>query len=146
MTASYLPLFFFGLAGLTGAAVYRAANTMDAMLGYKDERKDLGWWPARMDDLLNYIPARITGGLLLLYFAYKGRFHQAWQTLRAMTGRKGPDYNGGIPMAIMAGGAGIVFEKPGVYRIGSGERTLDEAGTGNLLGSEGGDARYLPGC
>ena len=121
------PLFFFGLAGLTGAAVYRAANTMDAMLGYKDERKDLGWWSARMDDILNYIPARITGGLLLLYFAYKGRFHQSWQSF-CNDRKKRPGYNGGIPMAIMAGGTGIVFEKPGVYRIGSGGRTFDEAG------------------
>jgi adenosylcobinamide-phosphate synthase len=121
------PLFFFGLAGLTGAAAYRAANTMDAMLGYKDERKDLGWWPARMDDLLNYVPARITGGLLLFYFACKGRFHEAWHTFGADR-KKRPGYNGGIPMAIMAGGVGTVFEKPGVYRIGSGERTLEEAG------------------
>jgi adenosylcobinamide-phosphate synthase len=121
------PLFFFGLAGLTGAAVYRAANTMDAMLGYKDERKDLGWWSARMDDILNYIPARITGGLLLFYFACKGRFHEAWRTFRADR-KKRPGYNGGIPMAIMAGGVGTVFEKPGAYRIGSGERTLEEAG------------------
>jgi adenosylcobinamide-phosphate synthase len=121
------PLFFFGLAGLTGAAVYRAANTMDAMLGYKDERKDLGWWPARMDDILNYIPARITGALLLCYFAYKGTFRQAWDTLRN-DGKKRPGFNGGIPMAVMAGGTGIVFEKPGVYTIGPGLRSLDEAG------------------
>jgi adenosylcobinamide-phosphate synthase len=121
------PLFFFGLAGLTGAAVYRAANTMDAMLGYKDERKDLGWWPARMDDILNYIPARIAGALLLCYFACKGTFWQAWQTLRE-DGKKRPGLNGGIPMAIMAGGTGIVFEKPGVYTIGSGVRSFDDAG------------------
>jgi adenosylcobinamide-phosphate synthase len=121
------PLFFFGLAGLTGAAVYRSANTMDAMLGYKDERKDLGWWSARMDDVLNYIPARITGCLLLLYFVHKGRFHQAWQSL-LQDRKKRPGYNGGIPMAIMAGGTGIVFEKPGVYRIGPGERSLEAAG------------------
>jgi adenosylcobinamide-phosphate synthase len=121
------PLFFFGLAGLTGAAVYRAANTMDAMLGYQDERKDLGLWPARMDDILNYIPARITGALLLCYFACKGTFRPAWQTLRE-DGKKRPGFNGGIPMAIMAGGTGIVFEKPGVYKIGSGVRSFDDAG------------------
>jgi adenosylcobinamide-phosphate synthase len=121
------PLFYFGVGGLTGAAVYRAANTMDAMLGYKDERKDLGWWPARMDDVLNYIPARVAGCLLLLYFACKGTFHQAWQSLLE-DGKKRPGYNGGIPMAIMAGGTGTVFEKPGVYRIGPGERSLEIAG------------------
>jgi adenosylcobinamide-phosphate synthase len=121
------PVFFFSLAGLSGAAVYRAANTMDAMLGYKDERREIGWWSARMDDILNYIPARITGALLLLYFACKGRYRQAYQSLR-QDGRKRPGYNGGIPMAIMAGGTGTRFEKPGVYCIGPGERSLEDAG------------------
>ncbi len=121
------PLFFFGLAGITGAAVYRAANTMDAMLGYKDERVDLGWWSARMDDILNYIPARITGLLLLLYFASRGRFRPAYECLKR-DGKKRPGYNGGIPMAIIAGGTGVQFEKPGVYMIGPGVRSLDEGG------------------
>jgi adenosylcobinamide-phosphate synthase len=121
------PLFFFGLAGLTGAAVYRAANTMDAMLGYKDERKDLGWWSARMDDIFNYIPARITGFLLLLYFACRGRFQPAYAALK-LDGKKRPGFNGGIPMAIMAGGTGVRFDKPGVYTIGPGVRSLEEGG------------------
>jgi adenosylcobinamide-phosphate synthase len=121
------PLFFFGLAGLTGAAVYRAANTMDAMLGYKDERIDLGWWSARMDDIFNYIPARITGLLLLLYFASRGRFQPAYEALK-MDGKKRPGFNGGIPMAIMAGGTGVRFEKPGVYTIGPGARSLEDGG------------------
>jgi adenosylcobinamide-phosphate synthase len=121
------PLFFFGLAGLTGAAVYRAANTMDAMLGYKDERIDLGWWSARMDDIFNYIPARITGLLLLLYFASRGRFQPAYEALKK-DGKKRPGFNGGIPMAIMAGGTGVRFEKPGVYTIGSGARSLEDGG------------------
>ena len=121
------PLFFYGLFGLTGAAVYRAANTMDAMLGYRDERARLGWWSARADDVANYIPARVTGGLLLLYFAGKGRFQPAWQAL-LQDRHKRPGYNGGIPMSIMAGGVGIRFEKPGVYTIGPGERSLKEAG------------------
>jgi adenosylcobinamide-phosphate synthase len=121
------PLFYYGLFGLTGAAVYRAANTMDAMLGYRDERARLGWWSARADDVANYLPARVTGGLLLLYFACKGRFQPAWQSL-LQDRHKRPGYNGGIPMSIMAGGVGIRFEKPGVYTIGPGERSLKEAG------------------
>ena len=121
------PLFYFGLAGLPGAAVYRAANTMDAMLGYRDERERIGWFSARMDDILSYIPARITGFLLLLYFACTGSFRPAWETLRR-DARKRPGFNGGIPMAIMAGGIGIRFEKPGVYSIGNGIKTLDEGG------------------
>jgi len=121
------PLFYYGLFGLTGAAVYRAANTMDAMLGYRDERARLGWWSARADDVANYIPARVTGGLLLIYFAGKGRFQPAWQAF-LRDRHKRPGYNGGIPMSIMAGGVGIRFEKPGVYTIGPGERSLKEAG------------------
>lgn len=121
------PLFYYGLFGLTGAAVYRAANTMDAMLGYRDERARLGWWSARADDVANYIPARVTGGLLLIYFAGKGRFQPAWQAF-LQDRHKRPGYNGGIPMSIMAGGVGIRFEKPGVYTIGPGERSLKEAG------------------
>jgi adenosylcobinamide-phosphate synthase len=121
------PLSFFLVFGLPGAAVYRAANTMDAMLGYRDERERIGWCPARMDDILNFIPARVTVALLLGYFAFRGRFSPAWTIMRR-DGYKRPGFNGGIVMAAMAGGAGIRFEKPGVYMIGDGERTLDEGG------------------
>jgi len=121
------PLLFFSVFGLAGSAVYRAANTMDAMLGYRDERERLGWCPARMDDLFNFIPARITVLLLLVYFAFCGRFLPAVRMMRR-DGRNRPGFNGGIVMAAMAGGIGIQYEKPGVYTIGDRERTLDEAG------------------
>ena len=121
------PLFFFCLFGITGAAIFRAANTMDAMLGYRDERERIGWCAARMDDILNYIPARITALLLLLHFAQKGRFSQALLVMRR-DGKNRPGFNGGVVMAAMAGGAGVRFEKPGMYTIGDSERTLDEGG------------------
>jgi adenosylcobinamide-phosphate synthase len=124
------PLFWFivtGPFGLVAAAVYRAANTMDAMLGYRDERIRLGWFPARMDDILSFIPARVTVLLLLVWFGLHGRFRNAWRMMRR-DGRKRPGFNGGIIMAAMAGGCGIRFEKPGVYTIGDPERSLDEAG------------------
>ena len=121
------PLLFFAVSGLTGAAVYRAANTMDAMLGYRDERERLGWCSARMDDVLTFIPARITAAFLLLYFAVMGRFVPAY-TMMQRDGGNRPGFNGGIVMAAMAGGAGIRFEKPGVYTIGDPERSLDEGG------------------
>jgi adenosylcobinamide-phosphate synthase len=123
------PLLFFCVFGLAGAAVYRAANTMDAMLGYRDERERLGWCSARMDDLFNFIPARVTVLLLLVYFALCGRFSPAVRVM-CRDGRKRPGFNGGIVMGAMAGGVGIQFEKPGVYTIGDRERTLDEAGPG----------------
>jgi adenosylcobinamide-phosphate synthase len=121
------PIFYFGLFGLAGAAVFRAANTMDAMLGYRDERERIGWFSARMDDLLNFIPARIAGVLLLMYFWIRGRFSPAYEAYRRDR-RKRPGFNGGIPMAILAGGAGVQFEKPGKYLMGTPERSLKEGG------------------
>lgn len=121
------PILYFGLFGLAGAALYRAANTMDAMLGYLDERARIGWFSARMDDILTFIPARITGLLLLVYFATRGRFTPAYEGYMRDR-KKRPGFNGGIPMAIIAGGTGVTFEKPGVYIMGTGERTLREGG------------------
>ncbi|MCX6684101.1 MAG: adenosylcobinamide-phosphate synthase CbiB [Methanoregula sp.] len=121
------PLFYFSLFGLAGAAIFRAANTMDAMLGYRDERIRLGWCSARMDDILNFVPARITVLLLLLYFAFMGKLSDAVCVMHR-DGYKRPGFNGGIVMAVMAGGTGIQFEKPGVYTIGNGDKTFDEAG------------------
>jgi adenosylcobinamide-phosphate synthase len=125
------PLFYYSIFGLAGAAVYRAANTMDAMLGYRDERIRLGWFSARMDDVFNFVPARVTVLLLLVYFTARGTVRQSVRILKR-DGHKRPGFNGGIVMAVMAGGCGIRFEKPGVYTIGDGERSLDEAG-GDIL-------------
>ncbi len=126
------PLFYFGIGeffgvGLALAAAYRAANTLDAMLGYRDERARLGWWSARADDVLGYIPARITGFILLVYFVAKGRGRAAYRAL-VSDARKRPGINGGIPLSLIAGGAGVVFEKPGVYRMGSPQTTLEAGG------------------
>lgn len=121
------PLFWFTVFSLPGAAACRAINTMDAMLGYRDERERLGWCAARMDDIMNFIPARITVLLLLVWFAAKGTVSRAWRVMRR-DGHLRPGFNGGIIMAAMAGGIGTRFEKPGIYSIGDGERTLDEAG------------------
>lgn len=133
MDSIIAPLFYFGIgelfgAGLAFAAAYRAANTMDAMLGYRDERARLGWWPARADDLLGYIPARITGIILLGYFWVKGSGKSAYHAL-VSDARKRPGLNGGIPIALIAGGSGVEFQKPGVYRMGEPEVPLGEGGS-----------------
>ena len=120
----------FGL-GLAAAAFYRASNTMDAMLGYRDQRGRIGWFPARLDDILTWVPARVTGLLLLAYFAAIGRFGPALAGLRKDAGKR-PGLNGGIPMAIIAGGTGVRFQKPGVYTMGPGEKGLAE-GTGEIV-------------
>ncbi|PWR72261.1 adenosylcobinamide-phosphate synthase CbiB [Methanospirillum lacunae] len=121
------PLFYFMIFGLPGAAFYRAANTMDAMLGYTDERVRIGWFSARMDDILSYIPARITGLVLIVYFFFKRRLSPAFRILRRDR-RLRPGFNGGIPMSLIAGGTGVMFEKPGKYRIGDPEQQLRVAG------------------
>ncbi|WAI02438.1 adenosylcobinamide-phosphate synthase CbiB [Methanogenium organophilum] len=121
------PLFWFTLIGLVGAAAFRATNTMDAMLGYCDHRRFIGWFPARLDDLLCYLPARFAGICLLLWFLPFGRAGAAWRCMHR-DGHLRPGYNGGITMALIAGGTGTAFVKPGVYTIGDGERSLLDGG------------------
>lgn len=127
------PIFWFAVfellfgMGIVGAAMFRAANTMDAMLGYTDDRIRIGWFAARMDDVLAWIPARITGGLLILLFVCRGRAGKALATYRK-DHKKRPGFNGGIPMSLIAGGCGVMFDKPGVYTIGLPEQTLAKGG------------------
>ncbi|MDO5846253.1 MAG: adenosylcobinamide-phosphate synthase CbiB [Methanocorpusculum sp.] len=116
----------FGM-GVVGAVLFRASNTMDAMLGYKDERIRLGWFPARMDDVLAFLPARVTGVLLILIFAVRGKAGAAISCLKTDR-KKRPGFNGGIPMSLIAGGCGICFHKPGVYTIGTPKRSLEDGG------------------
>lgn len=129
------PIFWFVVfellfgAGIFGAVLFRCANTMDAMLGYTDERIRLGWFAARADDVLAFIPARVTGILLLTVFAFKGTAKDALRCYRRDR-KKRPGFNGGTPMSLIAGGCGICFEKPGVYTIGDARRTLAEGGKG----------------
>lgn len=112
------PLFWFAVAGLPGAAVYRLANTADAMWGYPgwrgegDRRRHWQWagkWAARADDALNWIPARLTAMLLAL--AAGG---VDWRQLRR-NARATPSPNGGWPMGAMAQALGVRLSKPGVY-------------------------------
>lgn len=105
------PLFWFAVAGLPGALVYRAANTMDAMWGYRGVWEWAGKWAARADDLLSWIPARITA--LLLYPALRPL---AWRRLARVAGQT-PSPNGGWPMGAMALRLGVRLTKPGVYAL-----------------------------
>ena len=110
------PLFWFAVAGLPGAAVYRFANTADAMWGYRGARQGRDWtwagkWAARADDVLSWLPARITAMLLMAW----GR-SVAWQVLPAEA-RRTPSPNSGWPMAAMALVLGVRLGKPGVYTL-----------------------------
>lgn len=108
------PVFWFVLLGLPGAAVYRFANTADAMWGYRGLRGGRYWewagkWAARADDVLSWVPARITA--LLLVLAGGG---QSLTRLRKEA-RRTPSPNSGWPMAAMAIALDVRLGKPGVY-------------------------------
>ena len=111
------PLFCFAILGLPGLMAYRVVNTMDAMWGYRDEREWLGKAAARLDDVLNWIPARITALFLLLADLPHARqgAAAAWSDAGAT---ESP--NAGWPMAAMAGLLGVTLAKPGHYALGDG--------------------------
>jgi adenosylcobinamide-phosphate synthase len=104
------PLLAFGLFGLPGAAAYRALNTLDAMIGYHGEYEYAGKASARLDDVVNLVPARITAGLFRLLT--RPMQPQAW---RDHDRTESP--NAGWPMAAAAGALGVCLEKPKCYRL-----------------------------
>ncbi|MGJ7492047.1 adenosylcobinamide-phosphate synthase CbiB [Variovorax sp. ZT4R33] len=120
------PLFWFLLLGLPGAALYRFANTADAMWGYRGERGGRVWewagkWAARVDDGLSWLPARLTALLLIglpLGGPSQGVQRVRWTALRREAART-PSPNSGWPMAAMAMRLGLCLRKPGVYTLHS---------------------------
>ena len=100
------PLFWFAVAGLGGATLYRFANTADAMWGYRDRWEWAGKWAARADDVLSWIPARITAVALVT--------PHLWRRLRGEAHRT-PSPNSGWPMGAMALRLGVQLGKPGMY-------------------------------
>ncbi len=117
------PLFFFALGGLPAAFAYRFVNTADSMLGYRDEEREwLGKVPARLDDLLNFLPARLAGTFIVLSAPFCGAsLSQAWKIMRRDSGRTASP-NAGVPMGAMAGALGVELEKVGHYALGKGLR------------------------
>jgi adenosylcobinamide-phosphate synthase len=96
-------------------------NTADAMIGHRRERLEhLGKIAARLDDALNWLPARLTAAAIVLAAGlHGGSGRRAWRTMRADAGRTASP-NAGWTMAAMAGALGVGLEKPGHYRLGSG--------------------------
>ena len=105
------PLFYLALGGAPLALAYKAVNTLDSMVGHKDERHiDFGWASARLDDLANWIPARLSAALIILTAAAVMsepiRVGTGWHVLWR-DGSKHPSPNSGRPEAAMAGSLGI---------------------------------------
>ena len=126
------PLFWFAVAGLPGAALYRFANTADAMWGYLGERQGRDWtwagkWAARADDVLSWLPARLTAALLGLLGAANH-----WRQLPSQAGLT-PSPNSGWPMAAMALALDVSLAKPGVYTLHPAGRSPQAADTARAL-------------
>ena len=125
------PLFWFALLGTPGMLAYKMVNTLDSMIGYKTERyKDFGCWAAHIDDVANYLPARLTALLMILA---SGKLN-----LLAFVWKNGPRHaspNSGYPEAALAGILNCRFGGPHYYfgqlfdkpYIGENERPLTTA-------------------
>lgn len=115
------PIFWYAVAGLPGALVYRFLNTADAMLGYRDaEREWLGKAAARLDDVANLIPARLTALCMILAAPWLGRcIEDGWRIWRRDAGATASP-NAGHPMSAAAGVLGVELEKVDHYRLGAG--------------------------
>jgi len=121
------PLFYFAIFGLPGAFVYRVINTFDSMIGYKTEMfKNLGWFGANCDKILNYIPARLTGLVMILSSAMLGYDWKSSYQIMKRDGTKLESVNAGYPMAALAGAIRTKLEKIDHYSIGNGELALTE--------------------
>jgi adenosylcobinamide-phosphate synthase len=117
------PWLFYLVGGLPAALAYRFVNTADAMLGYRDvEREWLGKIPARLDDVLNVLPARVTAMLIMLAAPLVGGRPPRGLKVWWHDASKTPSPNAGRPMAAAAGVLGVAREKIGCYRLGAGQR------------------------
>jgi len=115
------PLFYFGLFGLPGAFVYRVINTADSMIGYKTNIfKNIGWFAANCDKILNYLPSRLTGFIMIFSAMILGYDWKRSYKIMIRDGRKTQSPNAGYPMAAIAGALGTRFEKIDYYFLGDG--------------------------
>jgi cobalamin biosynthesis protein CobD len=124
------PIFFyvvFGPLGLPAAYIFKAASTLDSMVGYKNEKYiNLGWFSAKSDDIFNWIPARLSPALIAAGAAVSNAFLSKADRLKPAEGirlslkehKTTPSPNSGWPMAAAAGALQIRFEKPNTYIIG----------------------------
>ena len=126
------PLFWFAILGVPGMLAYKMVNTLDSMIGYKTERyKDFGCWAAHIDDIANYIPARLTALLMVLPHAILNFKFSIFNFVRK-NGRHHASPNSGYPEAALAGILNCRFGGPHYYfgqlfpkpYIGENERLL----------------------
>lgn len=113
------PIFYYSLFGPAGAFGYRVVNTLDSMLGYKDDYfKEIGWMSARLDAVANFIPARITALLMVISAKILGADWKNSFSILQRDHDKTFSLNAGYPMATMAGALRVQLEKVGHYTLG----------------------------
>ncbi len=112
------PLFYFLLFGVPGAVAYRVVNTLDSMIGYHGKYEYLGKFSSKLDDILNFIPARLTALLLVLASFLSGRGARASWQVALSEHSKTESPNAGWPIAAVAGALNIQLEKEGQYKLG----------------------------
>lgn len=110
------PLFYLTLGGPIWAMVYKAINTLDSMVGYKNEKYiHFGWFSAKLDDFFNFIPARISGMLIALASFIVGKDFKNSLKILLRDGKRHPSPNSGISEAAMAGALGVEMGGPSFY-------------------------------
>lgn len=114
------PLFYYPILGPIGALLQRLANTLDGALGFKTpEYRNVGWFSAKMDTIINYVPARLTALTIILSCMLTkncshAHAHKTWRRYASKT----ESLNAGHPMSAMAGALRVQLEKPGHYTLG----------------------------
>jgi adenosylcobinamide-phosphate synthase len=121
------PLFYFAIFGLPGAFVYRTINTIDSMIGYKTEQfRNLGWFGANCDKILNYLPSRMTSLVMVLAAMILGKNWKHSLEIMRRDSSKTESPNAGYPMATLAGALRTRFEKIDHYVLGDGKMEFTE--------------------
>ena len=121
------PLFYFAIFGLPGAFVYRTINTIDSMIGYKTEQfRNLGWFGANCDKILNYLPSRMTSLVMIFAAMILGKNWKHSLEIMRRDSSKTESPNAGYPMAALAVALGTRFEKIDHYVLGDGKMEFTE--------------------
>lgn len=119
------PISFYAFLGVTGAIAFRAINTLDGMVGFKDKvHINMGWFSANLDNIVNYIPTRFAALLMVAAAAILGYdWRNAWRIAKR-DHAKTPSRNHGWPMGAVAGALRIQLVKPGQYILGDPQEPL----------------------
>jgi adenosylcobinamide-phosphate synthase len=121
----FAPLLFFAILGVPGAVGYRVINTLDAMIGRHGQYEYIGKFAAKLDTVVNFIPARFAALLIIISsWLCRAQAQQAWQIMRRDAGKTASP-NAGWTMSAMAGALGVQLEKIGFYKLGDMQQELN---------------------